>query len=323
MTLSIIFSGAIYTVALNEIQSRITNFQTNIEESLKRSENPNLSLIMRYSDDLNVSDKLVANLVLVNLFVLVGGGIISYFLAIRSLIPIKKVHESQSRFTSDASHELRTPLAVMKTELEVVLRDKSATTEDLKQVLSSNLEEVNKLSNLAEMLLGLSRIDNTKLKFCAVNINKITKNVIKNLKYNNKQVVLSSSGQYIVYGNEMALLDLVKVLVDNAIKFSPKKSNIKIVISKQESDYVKFKITNTGPGIQSDKIPYIFDRFYRSDTSRTNTKNKGYGLGLALAKKIVESHNGDISVVSKPDVKTTFTVLLPLNKKHIVTDTKN
>lgn len=313
MSLSILFSGAIYLVASNELQTRLINFQTNIQETLELTQAPSLNSIIHATDDLRVSDKLVADLLYVNIFVLIGGGFISYFLARRNLIPIKKIHEAQSRFTSDASHELRTPLAVMKTELEVALRDDNATIDNLKEVLSSNLEEVGKLSKLAEMLLSLSQLDNTKLKLGPVNLNKATRGVVSGLKQPKKRIELSSKKQLVVFGNEMALLDLVKVLIDNAIQFSPNNSIIHIIISKHDDNYAKFKITNTGPGIQPGKLPYVFDRFYRADTSRTSGNNKSLGLGLALANNIAELHNGSLSASSIPGVDTTFTLLLPLN----------
>ncbi len=315
-----VFSLVIYQVASSEIQTRIRNFQNNVQSSLESNEAPLLDRIIHLSEDLRASDKLIIELVYVNIVVLVGGGFISYFLARRSLVPIKKVHEAQSRFTSDTSHELRTPLAVMKTELEVALRDKDATVDNLKQVLSSNLEEVEKLSKLAEMLLNLSQLDNTNIKLGPVNLNKVTHASINNLKLPNKRIVVTSAKQQIICGNDMAILDLVKVLIDNALQYSPKDSVINIKISKQDDYYAKFEISNTGLGILPDKMPYIFDRFYRADESRTNGDNKGYGLGLALAKNIAELHNGSLSATSIPKSKTTFTLILPLNSNQSKND---
>ena len=295
------------------MHTRLDNFQTNIHASLENTQSPSIDQIIRASKDIVDSDELVVELIYVNLFVLIVGGFISYFLACHSLTPIKKVHDAQSRFTSDTSHELRTPLAVMKTELEVALRDNSATTDSLKQVLSSNLEEVDKLSKLAEMLLNLSQLDNAKLKLDPINLNKITRKMIDDFKQPKNRIDLTAHKQQVVYGNEMAIADLIKVLIDNAIQYSPADSTIHITISQLNDNHTKFKITNTGPGIQPDKIPYIFDRFYQADASRTNKNIKSYGLGLALAKNIAELHNGELSVKSLPDVNTTFTLVLPLN----------
>lgn len=303
------------------MHTRLGDFQTNIQESIADTQSTMIDKIIHASEDLIDSNELVVELIYVNLFVFIGGGFISYFLARRSLIPIKKVHEAQSRFTSDTSHELRTPLAVMKTELEVALRDNNATTDSLKQVLSSNLEEVDKLSKLAEMLLNLSQLDNAKLKLDPINLSKVTRKTIDDFKQPKNRIDLSAHKQQVVYGNEMAIADLVKVLIDNAIQYSPVDSTIHIIISQLNDSHTKFEIINTGPGIQPDKIPHIFDRFYQADTSRTNKNIKSYGLGLALAKNIAELHNGGLSVKSVPDVSTTFTLILPLNS-DIQTKTK-
>jgi signal transduction histidine kinase len=200
----------------------------------------------------------------------------------------------------------------MKTEIEVALREKDTNVEALKEVLSSNLEEVDKLVKLSEMLLSLSRLDSVKLKLSAVNLNRTATETTKKFNQSAKRISIKSKGQQIVRGNEAAIADLIKVLVDNALQYSPKGSDIGIIINKQDQ-FAKFEITNTGQGISPEKIPYIFDRFYRADSSRTNGEHKGYGLGLALAKSIVEVHRGELKVSSTPDVETTFTLLLPLN----------
>jgi len=315
MTLSIMFSVVIYQVASSEVRTRLESFQTYLQGTDDFMPMPMGTVALRNSQVAAANGNISIELIYVNLFVLVVGGCGSYFLARRNLLPIEKAHEAQSRFTSDASHELRTPLAVMKTELEVALRDKNATADSLKETLVSNLEEVDKLSRLAEMLLNLSRFDHTKLKFVPVNLNKVAHSVVKDFDKLSNRITLSSKRHLIVKGNETALAELMRVLVDNALLYSPADSPIKITLSK-EDDKAKFVITNTGPGINAEKLPHIFDRFYRADSSRTNGNRKGYGLGLALAKSIVELHNGDLMASSKPGVKTTFTFTLSLNQKY-------
>lgn len=314
MLLSIVFSIVIYRVAYIEVETRLERFQTTMQGSSDMAAHIMVTDVMRDTELNQARTNLSLELFYVNIFVLICGGFASYFLAKRHLLPIEKAHEAQSRFTSDASHELRTPLAVMKTEIEVTLRDKNATANDFKDILSSNLEEVDKLSKLAEMLLNLSRLDTTKLKLGPVNLNKIVKSIIKDFGQPQNRILFKSRKQLIINGNDMAIADLVKILIDNALQYSPKDSKISVSISRQDS-CAKLEIINAGPGIQPAKLPHIFDRFYRADSSRTSGKHKGYGLGLALAKSIVELHNGEIIVTSTPDIETVFTVLLNLNKK--------
>ena len=311
MSLSIVFSVAIYNITCSEVSMRLDRFQTSIQQS-RGFIPPNITTMSIMDGEL---DKAQANLSIelfyINLFILIAGGFASYYLARHHLSPIEKAHEAQSRFTSDASHELRTPLAVMKTELEVALRDKDASIVDLKEILSSNLEEVDKLAKLAEMLLNLSRLDNAKLKISPISLNKIAKGIVKDFDQPQSRIKLVSKKQLTIKGNEMAIADLIKILLDNALQYSPKDSQITINVYSQD-DHAKFEITNSGPGIEPDKLQHIFERFFRADTSRTNSEQKGYGLGLSLAKKIAELHNGEIIVNSVPDHETTFTFILPL-----------
>lgn len=106
------------------------------------------------------------------------------------------------------------------------------------------------------------------------------------------------------------------ILTDNACKYSPPGSAVSLVLAKKASTAI-FTITNEGKGIAEQDIEHIFDRFYRADTSRTKGGKSGYGLGLSLAKKIVEIHGGEISVTSTPKQATTFSVTLPLEKSFV------
>lgn len=311
MALSVTFSVVIFRVASGEVQARLERLQTNLQQTRDDASPPPMGMMrsLRLNEESAADTNLSMQLLYVNICVLVVGGFISYYLARRSLIPIEKSHEAQSRFTSDASHELRTPLAVMKTELEVALKDKNATVDGLKDILKSNLEEVDKLSKLSEMLLSISRIDNSDLKLGPINLTKITKETIKQFGKPADRIKLDSKKQQTAWGNEVALADVIKILIDNALIYSPNDSEINIKIAG-DSHNVTFQISNTGPGIDPDKLPHIFDRFYRADSSRTSGEHKGYGLGLALAKNITQLHQGQLNAFSKPNDMTTFTLVL-------------
>jgi signal transduction histidine kinase len=313
------FSIVIYQVASNEVGIRLERLQSTLQRSNRLNQSPTQLIVSEIrADELDkAASNLSIELLYINLIMLFVGGFGSYYFARRSLLPIEKAHDAQSRFTSDASHELRTPLAVMKTELEVALRDDTATKESLKQVLSSNLEEVDKLTKLSQMLLSLSQLDSVTLKLCSVNLTKITHDAIKNFNQPKNRIKLTSKGQQMVCGNETALADLVKVLIDNALQYSPKKSSILINVSKQDQS-IKFEITNSGTGISPDKLPFIFDRFYRADLSRTDGSHNGYGLGLALAKNITELHNGSLTASSILNGDTTFKLILPQYSKDLI-----
>lgn len=303
------FSLIIFQVATREMQSKMESIQTSLEN---QSDNLNLANIGTLSSS---ESKLSLQLLYLNVFVLVVGGLGSYLLAKRSLRPIQKSHEAQSRFTSDASHELRTPLAVMKTEIEVALRDKDASKKNLKEVLSSNLEEVNKLSKLADMLLSISRLESGEIQLSPVKLEKVLKSVVKEFNNLDRNFTISVKSKPTIIANETAITDLIRILIDNAVNYSPNKSTIDIELSADE-EFARLSITNVGQGIEPSKIPYIFERFYRADSSRTNGAHKGYGLGLALAKNIVNIHHGEIIATSTPGEETTFVTLLPIKSNQ-------
>lgn len=324
MSLSITFSIVIYSLAYSEVQSRLGRFQSTIQQYGITIHGGPLDFEPESFKAIELSaarDNLLTELFYVNIVVLLAGGFISYLLAQKNLKPIQRAHEAQSRFTSDASHELRTPLAVMKTEIEVALRDKKSTNDDLRTTLSSNLEEVDKLSRLASMLLELSKLDSGNLEFDLFNFTKATTDIIDGFRQPVSRINFVGKKQVIVNGNETALQDLVKILIDNALKYSPKKSKITVKLSTKQRLAV-LEVKNTGPGIKPDKIEHIFDRFFRTDDSRTSHTQKSYGLGLSLAKKIVDTHNGEIIAISKPDVETIFIAKVPLNNS-IQANSKN
>lgn len=314
MSVSILFSVAIFQIASTEVRTRLDRFQNSFQGSFDSISPGEMINNFRAEEVHKASENLSIELIYANLIVFVIGGFGSYYLARRNLYPIEKAHEAQSRFTSDASHELRTPLAVMKAEIEVALRDKNPTIEELQETLSSNLEEIDKLTKLSEMLLNLSRLEHTKLKITTLDLNRITCCIVKEFKLPPDRLNIIGKRHQMIRANETALCELIRILVDNSLLYSPNDSKVTIKISKQ-NDYAKFQISNKGAGISEEKIPHIFDRFYRADSSRTNGGKKGYGLGLALAKNIVDLHHGIICVTSEPNKETVFTVLLPLSHK--------
>lgn len=310
MLISLTFSAAIYQIVSREVDMRLTRLQTSFEMKAPFADRANT---LRIGEASEASTAILIDLVFANIIILVAGGAVSYLFARRTLQPIKEAHEAQSRFTSDASHELRTPLAVMKAEIEVALRDKNADKAELREVLESNLEEVEKLTALSEMLLRLSRLEHDKLKKSAVNMLDVTRDAMK-LHAQADRVAITANKKTIAYVNATAARELISILLDNALKYSPADSTVTIMISERE-DTVCFEISNAGKGIARDLLPHIFDRFYQADASRTMNGEKGYGLGLSLAKKIVELEGGDLTATSGVDQLTTFTVSLPIYKQ--------
>jgi len=258
--------------------------------------------------------RLIANLTLANVGVLVVGGLASFYMARRTLRPLEQTMEAQARFTADASHELRTPLTAMQTEIEVSLRDKSLSIGEARELLESNLEEVMKLQELSNGLLALANQDEEHFEPKKLSSRAVLKEAVgraAKVTALKKIVVDDKSDDLAVLGNRDGLVQLFAILLDNAVKYSPEGSTITLT-SSIKSGYALVSVIDQGIGIQPADLPRIFGRLYRADQSRNKQKVSGYGLGLSIAKKIVELHKGAIDVTSKVGHGSTFTVRIPL-----------
>lgn len=260
--------------------------------------------------------RILLDLIRTNLLIMVLAGLGSYWLARRTLEPIEEALEAQSRFTADASHELRTPLTAMQTEIEVALRDGKLKMAEAKELLKSNLEEIAKLRALSEGLLALSRHQNGE----AVPFEEVSLlDVIEEARARLEPILQQTDGRLVVAGDDQtvmgdrdSLVSLLVILIDNAVKYSKAAPDITANLEHQLRG-VQLKITDKGIGIKASDLPYIFNRFYRADSSRSKTTN-GYGLGLSIAKQIVEMHNGQIEASSVMGKGTTMTVKLPFKQ---------
>jgi len=306
IAICLLFSVVIYSIASSEIGARITYLQRNRTQTYLDPTFNDLRDIQVHKAE----SSLITSLIITNSCIWLAGGVGSYYLARRTLHPIEEAHEAQSRFTSDASHELRTPLASMKTELEVALRDQKLSKTEMRELLESNLEEVNKLTKLSQTLLQLSQLDHDNIEREKVSIGTIASTVIERFDKTGKRIMLSGDSSRSVIANTSNIEELFTILIDNALKYSPADSVIQVAMVHQKQ-MSGFEVRNSGEGIQPEALPHIFDRFYRADPSRSGNSKKSYGLGLSLAKKIVELHGGELTVSSAPRETTTFRVLLP------------
>lgn len=219
------------------------------------------------------------------------------------------------RFSSDVSHELKTPLTAMKGEMEVALKE-NRSKEEYRNVLSSSLEEVDKLQSIVKNLLMLTYIEKESLK------NKFITHALDDILLRAVDELLLMASQKKI-NLEITQLDIIQLkcddvllktvftnLIENAIKYSPAQTTITLSLIKEES-YALFCIEDEGSGIEEDKLPHIFERFYRADTSRSK-HIKGYGLGLSLVKQIVELHLGEIHAYNRLEAGLGITLKIPL-----------
>lgn len=253
-------------------------------------------------------------LMIVNLGILVISGGSAYFLAGRTLKPIKEMMDEQNRFITDASHELRTPLTSLRTEIEVNLRDKNITLDKAKKLLQSNLQEVVCLQSLTDNLMDLSQYQkNNGFPFTKTSLAEIIDQAVIKIKplSDRKKITINKEIKNCHFrGNKQSLVELFTILLDNAVKYSRDKTKVSISAKKTDG-WLSIEIKDEGIGIKKDDLPFIFERFYRSDSSRSKEQVTGFGLGLSIAKKIAELHNGNIKVESTLNKGSIFTVTLP------------
>ncbi len=309
MSISLLFSGILYRVASDEFDRAFGPRGGNMRIFV----NNDTVFDMREQMLRDSNERLLTNLFLFNILVLVSGGVLSYVLAKRTMEPIVHALESQTRFSSDAAHELKTPLAVMQSEIEVGLRDKSATKVAQRKVLESTLDEVHRMRTLTDRLLLLATSDT--IERSRINTNEIVVEVL------NRAIPLASTkhitienkiGSHEVFADRDSLVDVLGILVENAIKYSPEMSVVQLLSTKQQRT-VEISVVDKGIGISSEDKSKIFDRFYRADLSRSKQNVEGHGLGLSIARRLMELQQGSIYVKSSEDQGSTFTITLPLS----------
>jgi two-component system sensor histidine kinase CiaH len=240
--------------------------------------------------------------------------LLSYYLARRTLQPIEENMESQAQFVSDASHELRTPLTAMQTMNEVALRRSKLPEADSRDLITKNLEEVVKLRALTDGLLKLARHDDSAIQHTTISLQDIASEAM------NRVIILAQPKDITVddeiadikvLGDSASLAQAVVILLDNAVKYSPAGTTIHLT-SDRRGKLGQLHVRDEGPGIRPYDLRKIFDRFYRADQSRSRHIVEGHGIGLSLAKKIMQQHGGDITAASTVGKGSTFTLKIPL-----------
>ena len=230
---------------------------------------------------------------------------------------IESAFRSQKQFIQNASHEISTPLTVIKTKIDVLKQKKSITGKQYMETIDLVDSEIMRLSKITEELLNLSDLEDNgyQAEGSMINMRGSLKRILKlyENQIDSKNLTLKTSfeGKSEIYGNPVQVEQLLFNLLDNAVEFSDPGRYLRIDV---KDDRLKKKmllnITNTTSTINKEDIPHIFERFYRSSSSGGR---KNFGLGLSIAKKIVEKHNGEIGTSFDQDKKeVTFMVKLPI-----------
>jgi signal transduction histidine kinase len=218
--------------------------------------------------------------------------------------------QSQRRFVADASHELRTPLTTVRGNIELLRRTPPIPTEERTEILADTTEEVDRLIRLVNQLLVLARADaGQKLRSAPILVRPLIEDVCRQAKLLTPRTLVQceSPADVMVQGDRDALKQVLLILVDNALVHTTVGTPVTLAVSVA-GEQVSFSVRDSGPGIAADVLPHLFERFYRGQASRTG---RGAGLGLSIAKELVEAQGGTITVESQPGQGSVFTVILP------------
>ena len=221
--------------------------------------------------------------------------------------------QDKRRFLADAAHELRTPLAVMRSEIDVALRG-APLDPGARDVLESTSQEIERMARIVDDLLILARIDEGKLQllYADVDLAQIAGLVVSSLQSlaENADVSLEMEGpEARLVADQDRLRQVVVNLVDNAIAHTPPGGRVRVGVAASGNE-VRLSVADSGPGIPTESLPHVFDRFFREDPARARARS-GAGLGLAICREIVEAHGGRIWVESRTGEGCMFTLLLP------------
>ncbi len=217
-------------------------------------------------------------------------------------------------FTLHASHELKTPLTVMRAEIESALRDGSCGAAQ-REIFSNQLDEIQRLTTIVNGLAFLAKADagQVALHREPVRLDELVRDSFSDAQMlgrpQNITVTMTACDEITLQGDRHRLRQLLLNLTDNAIKYNQPQGAVKIALHCNNGD-AELVIANTGAGIAAEKLPRVFDRFYRGDPAHTS-EAEGCGLGLSIAEWITKAHRGAIKMASQPNEWTTVTVTLP------------
>ena len=282
----------------------------------KPTQNCLLFSIFDYTSYISNTNVMFFSLLIGYFIVIVLLSFSAIIIAERTISPIREAFYKQKELIANASHELKTPLTVINTNLSALENNKTETIESQNRWINNIIEQTNRMNRLIYQMLDLSKTESllaseTKLP---IQLSELIEKLVMEFEVNafeKKIHVTSNIEENIVFnGNMENMIKLFTILIDNAIKYTQENGAIDLSLT-QKKNKIEFTIQNTGKGIEKENLGKVFQRFYKQDESYNQDSNHSFGLGLAIAKAIVDQLNGTITVTSEVNVHTTFVVKLP------------
>ncbi len=244
--------------------------------------------------------------------------IFSYFIARLTLYPARDALKTQKRFISDVAHELRTPLSIIKTNNEVALLEDNFSN-SAREIFKGNIEELDRISGIINNLLTFNTLANPEpIKFEVINLGQIVDLSVEKLheliKTKEIKIVTKKVAPYTVWGNGVALEQIVINIIKNAINYNHVGGKVEIKLEPDYRGSVVLQVEDTGIGISQNDLLHIFEPFFHADKSRHRTKGTGSGLGLTIVSELVKMHSAKINVKSRLKQGTTVTIVFPYTR---------
>lgn len=320
MTLSLVFSVIIYIITATQLNRPLPPGEHSQQPPAMFETQFNRRLERRNSE---TRGSVIISLIVLNGVMLLVGYWLSLLLARRTLAPIERSIGQQAQFVSDASHELRTPLAALLLVNEVALRKSTLTEKKARQVLSQNVAEIKKLTELSNSLLDLAKSEQSVSKPELTSPIKLIEEVAVQFApaARVKQVTISYQNRGFAHDmllHTNAVRQILAIFMDNAIKYAPPKNGEVALQARLKKNTLEFTVKDNGPGIAPSDQQRIFERFYRADAARTRTDVSGHGLGLAIAKSLADRCGYTIRVKSQPPSGAEFTLVVPRSDSRSV-----
>lgn len=277
-------------------QKDITGMMDSYQFYNTHKNNGTLIVLTDKSEEKKVMNQFIRTTIIIGALTLIILSFAGYFLSRKSIEPIQTAFEKQKQFISDASHELKTPLTVISANADV-LSGEIGENKWLNYIKS----QTDRMNLLVNDLLNLTRLENNTSEFICTDFNLSQAVTNTALPFEcrafetNKKFIVDIEDGLTINGSEQHIKQMTSIFIDNALKYSNDGGIVRVSL-KRQGDKKILSVYNTGSGVKDDEKDKIFERFYRSDDSRTRQTIGGYGLGLAIAKSIIDKHRFKISV---------------------------
>lgn len=287
--------NSIYNIQINgEYSYRCINFKIT-----ENDEEVYIQVLANVDGEAGTLENMINILAIGTIILVVVSILVSYLLSKKAMKPVIEAYKKQTEFVQNASHELRTPLSIIQAKQELLLTQPDKKIIEKSEEINLTLRETRRLTKMIKELMDLARADEEKIELIKedVDINNLVEEVVEPymdlVKIQEKTIELDLKYNKILKVNKNKITELLIIVLDNAIKYTDKGDTIKIKTYLKEGK-CNIEIQDTGVGIKESSIKYIFDRFYREDEARARKKG-GNGLGLSIAKMIVNLHGGTIN----------------------------